>query len=57
MGAAIDSKACAETIFSQVSSVGQIALNIFTLGSSGAASSAANAAKSVGKISKLKKQL
>ena len=57
MGAAKDSKICAETIFSQVSSVGQIAVNVATLGSSGAASGAANAAKNVGKIAKMKKQL
>lgn len=57
MGAAISSEICAEIIVGQISSVGQIALNIATLGTSGAASSATNAAKNVGKIAKLKKQL
>jgi len=50
MGAAKNDKICAETIVSQVTSVGQIAINIATFGSSGAASGAANAAKNVGKI-------
>jgi len=37
MGAAKDSSTCASTIFSQVSSVGMLAVNIATMGASGEA--------------------
>jgi hypothetical protein len=57
MGAAVSSAVCAETIVNQIASVGQMAINIATLGSSGAASSAAGAAKNAGKIAQLKGQL
>lgn len=57
MGAAKNSKVCADTIIGQVTSVGQIAMNIATLGTSGAATGAANAAKNIAKVGKLKKQL
>ena len=54
MGAAKDSKTCATVIFNQVSSVGTIALNIATLGSSGAATTAVKTATTAGKLSKMK---
>jgi len=57
MGAAKDKKVCGEIIVGQISSVGQIAMNIATLGSSSAATAGANAAKNVGKIASLKKKL
>ena len=43
MGSAISKGVCAEIIVGQISSVGQIGVNIATLGTSGAASGAANA--------------
>ncbi len=57
MGAAVDSKVCAETIFNQVASVGQLALNIATFGTSSGAASAANAGKNAGKAATLTKKL
>lgn len=57
MGAAKNKKTCAEVIFNQVASVGQLAMNIATFGGSGAASSAANTAKNAGKLAQLKKKL
>ena len=54
MGAAKDGKACASAIFSQITSVGQIAINIATLGTSSAAT---GAAQDAGKLAKLKQQL
>ncbi len=57
MGAAISSKACASVIIDQVTSVGTIALNIATLGSSGGATTAANAAQGASKLAKLRQQL
>lgn len=57
MGSAVSKKVCGEIIVGQITSVGQIAVNIATFGSSGAASGAANAAKNVGKIAQLKKKL
>ena len=56
MGSAKTSKACAEVIVGQVASVGQIAVNVATFGSSGSATAAAASAKNVGKIAKLKQQ-
>ena len=57
MGSAKTKKACAEVIIGQVASVGQIAANIATFGSSGSATAAAGAAKNAAKIGKLKQQL
>jgi hypothetical protein len=45
MGAATSSSVCASIIFDQVSSVGEMALSIATLGSSSAATGAADAAE------------
>ncbi len=56
MGAAKNSKTCGSIVFSQVSSVGQMAAFAATLGSSGAATSGANAATKAGKLAKLKAQ-
>jgi hypothetical protein len=44
MGAAKDSATCGKIIFDQVSSVGMMAINIATLGSSGAATTASKSA-------------
>lgn len=45
MGSASTSAVCGQTVFDQVSSVGNLALNIATLGSSGAATNATKASK------------
>lgn len=50
MGSAISSKICAETIFNQIMSVGQMALNVVTLGATAAAS------KSVSDLEELQKK-
>ena len=50
MGSAVNSKACASVIIDQVTSVGTIALNIATLGSSGAVTSAAKGATRLAKL-------
>jgi hypothetical protein len=47
MGAAKDSKTCAETTFDQVSSAGNLALNIATFGAGKAATMSANSADAV----------
>ncbi len=52
MGAAKDSTICTNTIFDQVSSVGNLALSVATMG----ASVAANAVKKVAQAAQLKKQ-
>jgi hypothetical protein len=57
MGSAKSKKICGQIIFSQIASVGQMAMNIATFGASGAATGAANAAKNAAKVGKLKKQL
>jgi len=49
MGAAKDKKTCAETIINQVASVGNMVVNLVTLGSS----SAAEGAESAGKLAQL----
>ena len=54
MGAAKDSKTCASVIFGQITSIGCLALNIATLGSSGAATEAASSAEKAGVIAKIK---
>src|SRR5262249_5200023 len=51
MGSAKDSTTCGTTVFDQVSSVGNMAVSIATLGSSGAATGAAKA----GRLAELKK--
>lgn len=56
MGAAKDSKTCASITFSQVSSVGQLAINIGTLGASSGATKAASGAEKAGKLADLKKK-
>ena len=53
MGAAQDSKTCASTVFSQVSSVGMMAVNIATLGSSDAVEEGVNAAQDASKLDQL----
>jgi len=57
MGAAKDTKNCVGALFDQISSVGQLAINIATLGSSSIGVEAANAAQSAGKITSLTKKL
>ena len=57
MGSAKNSAACRDAVIGQVSSVGQLAMNVGTLGTSSAASTGANAAKNAGKIAGLKKKL
>jgi hypothetical protein len=57
MGAAADSASCRDAVLDQVSSVGTLALNVATLGSSSGATKAATGAKSAAKLSKLRKQL
>lgn len=54
MGAAKDSTTCASVIVGQVTSIGCLALNIATLGSSGAATTAASSAEKAGKLAKIK---
>ena len=57
MGSAKSSRTCGEIIFSQVSSVGQMAVFVGSLGTSSAATTGANTAKNVGKIATLKQKL
>jgi len=57
MGAATDSKTCANIIFDQVSSVGELALNIATFGSSNAATKAGTTTKNLVKQSAILKKL
>jgi len=57
MGAAKDTKTCADIIIGQIAAVGQLAINIATFGSSSAGVEAANAAKSAGKLASLTKKL
>ena len=54
MGSAKDSAACAAAVIGQVTSVGQLAMTVVSLGTSTAATGAANAAKSPQEISKLR---
>jgi hypothetical protein len=56
MGAAVDSRTCANTVFNQVSSVGNLALTVATLGSSSGATTAAKGANNARKLNKLRKQ-
>lgn len=56
MGAAKDSKTCGQIIFDQVSSVGELALNVATLGSSSGATAAAKGAKTAAELSTLRKK-
>jgi len=53
MGAASSSSQCASTIFSQITSVGQVALTIVSWGTSTAATGTAQAAKGAGTFGKL----
>jgi len=55
MGAAKDSKTCAQIIFNQITSVGTLALNIATFGTSGGATAGANAATKAAELSSLQK--
>ena len=61
MGAAKDSKVCKDTIIGQITSVGEMALNIGTMvvtaGGSAGASAASKAAANAGKIAKLKAKM
>lgn len=57
MGAAVDSKTCRDAIIGEVTSVGQLAISIATMGSSTAAAAASNAAKGASKIATLTKKL
>jgi hypothetical protein len=54
MGAAKNSTTCASIVFGQVSSVGQLALTVATLGSSSAVESGANAGANASKLAQLK---
>ena len=56
MGAAKDSSACAETIIGQISSVGEMAINIATFGSAKAATAGATSAAKASRLAKLKSQ-
>jgi hypothetical protein len=56
MGAAKDSATCASVVLSQVTSVGQMAIFVASLGTSSAGSSAAGGAESASKLAKLKEQ-
>jgi len=57
MGAAKDAKTCKEAIVSQLQTVGQLAMNIYTLGASTSLTAAKNAAIGATKISTLTKKL
>jgi len=57
MAIAKDAKTCKEKVVSQLTSVGQLAMTIFTLGTSTAASASKNAAVNAAKISTLGKKL
>jgi len=57
MGAAKDSKTCTSVIIDQVASVGQIAVNIATMGSSTGIAAAKNAAVGASRIATLTKRL
>lgn len=54
MGAAVDSSTCAKMVFDQVTSVGNLALNIATLGAS--MGSASNVANSLTDMNQLRQQ-
>ena len=54
MGSASDSTACANVVFDQVSSVGNMALNVATMGASVEAEKAVNGAEDAKKLSALK---
>lgn len=56
MGAAKNSKTCASTVFSQVSSVGNLAITVATLGTSSAATGAAKSSEEATKLAKLRAQ-
>ena len=56
MGAAKDDATCAQIVFDQVSSVGQMAIFIGSLGTSSAGTAAAGGARSATRLAKLKKQ-
>ena len=56
MGAASSSSKCAETIVGQISSVGEMAINIATFGSSAAATKGATSAAKASRLAKLKAQ-
>lgn len=56
MGAAKDDVTCGQIIFDQVSSVGQIAIFVASLGTSSAGTAAAGGARSATRLAKLKKQ-
>lgn len=53
MGAAKDSVSCGLVTFNQVWSVGEIALNLATLGSSSAGTNSAGAAAELSKLQKM----
>jgi hypothetical protein len=58
MGAAVDAKTCASAVFNQVTSVGMLAINIATMGTSGAAAKGATtASKSFKSLPKLAEQV
>ena len=56
MGAAKDKKTCRGAITDQITSVGEVALNVVTLGSSAGATEAANAAEDAGRLAELRKE-
>ena len=55
MGSAKDSLTCAKIVFDQVTSVGEVALFVASLGSSSGGTAGAKAGKNAGKLAKLKK--
>lgn len=56
MGAASDDAACAEVVFDQVSSVGQMAMFVGTFGTSSAATGAAGAGRGAARLARLRTQ-
>ena len=56
MGAAKDKKTCRSAITDQIMSVGEVALNVATLGTSAAATETANVAENAGRLAELRKE-
>lgn len=56
MGAAKDDATCAQIVFDQVSSVGQLAMFVASLGSSSAGSAATGGARSASRVAELRRQ-
>jgi hypothetical protein len=56
MGAAVNSQTCRSIVLNQVSSVGQLALNVATFGGAAAATGAMNASENASRLAQLKEQ-